>query len=114
MVNRKDKRINKKFIVSFDVDGFEKLGLVQNISKSGICIASETCVPEEKEIIISIAVPGEIYNLKGEIAWCKSSENKSDTVPDSMGIRITEAPSEYLNFIEYLKHQNIVQGQPEF
>jgi hypothetical protein len=101
-------------MVSFNNEGFENLGLTKNISKEGVCIASEKELPSKTEVHISIAVPGEVLDLKGEVVWCKESSNDDDNVPDSIGIRITEAPPEYLNFVEYVKHQNVQKGRPEF
>jgi hypothetical protein len=113
MAKRKEERVNKKLIVSFDSQGFDNLGLTKDISKYGMCIASNKKVTESRDITVSIAVPGEVFNLKGEVIWCNESENKDDSIPDSIGIRITEAPSEYLNYIEYIKHQKIKPGEPE-
>ncbi len=114
MPKRKDPRVSKKFIVSFNDNGFEELGLTKNLSKSGICIGSQKEVPSKKEIIVSIAVPGEVFNLKGEVIWCSESDDLDDNVPDSIGIKIVEAPVEYLNFVEYMRHQGIEPGKPEF
>ena len=113
MAKRKEERVNKKFIVSFDAQGFDNLGLTKDISKYGMCIASNKKIPESREIIVSIAVPGKVFDLKGEVIWCNESENKEDSIPDSIGIKITEAPSEYLNYIEYVKHQKVTPGKPE-
>ena len=113
MAKRKDKRIEKKFMVSFNEDGFESLGLTKNISKQGMCIAAEKEVKSSTEIVVSIAVPGEVFNLKGEVVWCRESSEKDDNIPDSIGIKITEAPPEYLNFVEYMRHQNVELGKPK-
>lgn len=114
MTERKDKRIEKKFIVSFNKEESDELGVTRNLSRSGVCIDSETIPSMRKEVAIDIAVPGEIFHLKGEVIWCKEPEDKNDTVPDSIGIKITEAPVEYLNFVEYIRHQGIEPGKPEF
>ena len=113
MAKRKEERVNKKLIVSFDAQGIDNLGLTKDISKYGMCIASNKTVSETREVIVSIAVPGEVFNLKGEVIWCNESEDKEDSIPESIGIKITEAPSEYLNYIEYVKHQKIKPGEPE-
>lgn len=113
MTKRKEERLNKKLMVSFDDKGFDTLGLTNNISKLGMHINSNKKIQEHHEIIVSIAVPGEVFNLKGEVIWCKEADNKDDNVPDSIGIKITEAPSEYLNYIEYVKHQRKKPGNPK-
>jgi Tfp pilus assembly protein PilZ len=114
MSKRNDKRVNKKFMVSFDEKGFDNLGLTENLSNRGLCIKTKKEIESSTEILLSIAVPGDIFNLKGEVVWCKGSENTSDAIPESIGIKITEAPAEYLNFVEFMKHQSIEPGKPEF
>jgi Tfp pilus assembly protein PilZ len=113
MSKRKEERVNKKLIVSFDDKGFDNLGLTKDISKFGMCIDSNKKIPETQEIVVSIAVPGEVFNLKGEVIWCKESGDQESNIPDSIGIKIIEAPSEYLNYIEFVKHQKIKPGKPE-
>lgn len=114
MNKRKDKRVDKKLMVNLNDRGIDVLGLTRNLSKFGVCcVTSEIELPLHHEIIISIAVPGEIFNLKGEVVWCKRSGENGTTIPDAIGIRVTEAPSEYLNYIEFIKHQSIKPGEPE-
>jgi len=114
MNNRKEKRVDKKLMVNLADQGVDVLGLTSNLSKYGICcVSSEIEIPVHQEILLSIAVPGEIFNVKGEVVWCKRSGETGSNVPDAIGIKITEAPSEYLNYIEYIKHQNIAPGKPE-
>ena len=100
-------------MVSFDDEGADTLGLTKNISKFGMQINSNKKLKEHHEIIVSIAVPGEVFDLKGEVIWCREADNKDDNVPDSIGIKITEAPLEYLNYIEYIKHQKSKPDKPE-
>ncbi len=115
-MKRRDTRLKKKLMVAFSEDGkaFEQLGLVNDISKNGLCISSEKELKEHKEVVLSVAVPGAIYTLKGEVMWCKETGENQSGIPDDIGIRITEAPVEYVNFVEYMKHQKIEPGKPEF
>lgn len=113
MTKRKEERVQKTLMVSIDDEGADTLGLTNNISKYGMRVNSNKKLEEHREILVSIAVPGEVFNLKGEVIWCKESATKDDNIPDSIGIKITEAPSEYLNYIEYIKHQKIKPGKPE-
>ncbi len=113
MTKRKDERIQKRLMVNLYDEGADTLGLTNNISKHGMRVNSIKKLKEHREILVSIAVPGEVFNLTGEVMWCKESATKDDNIPESIGIKITEAPSEYLNYIEYLKHQKIKPGKPK-
>ena len=101
---RRNPRLNKKLMVGFDDNGFNGLGLTSNISKDGLCIASNAEFPANVEVTVSIAVPDEVLDLKGEVIWCKEANDKEHDVSDIIGIRITEAPPEYLNYVEYVRH----------
>ena len=103
---RKDPRIKKRLMVSFNDDGIEGLGLTSNISESGMCISSGSEFSSDDEIDLSIAVPGEIFHLKGKVMWCKESQDKGDSIPDDIGIKIVEAPAEYQNYIEFIKRHS--------
>lgn len=104
---RKDQRIKKKLMVSFSEAGFDGLALTDNISESGLCISSGNELSTHNEIELSIAVPGEIFHLKGRVMWCKESGDKQDAVPDDIGIKITDAPPEYINYIEFIKRHGV-------
>jgi len=93
-------------MVSFSDAGFDGLGLTNNISEDGICLSSEIELSSQNEIELSIAVPGEIFHLKGRVMWCKESRNKHDSIPDDIGIKITDAPAEYSNYIEFIKRHS--------
>jgi Tfp pilus assembly protein PilZ len=113
MTKRKEDRVQKKLMVSIDDEGADTLGLTNNISKYGMRVNSNKKLKEHREILVSIAVPGEVFNLKGEVMWCNESATEDDNIPESIGIKIIEAPPEYLNYIEYIKHQKIKPGKPE-
>ena len=103
MIRKREQRVRKKLMVSFSNNGFDGLGMTENISKKGMCVESDIELPNHREVIFSIAVPGEIFNLKGEVVWYKGSGAKDDDVPDLMGIKLTEAPPEYVNYVEYIR-----------
>ena len=114
MMKRKNKRIKKKLMVSFSDNGFDELGLSNDLSKEGMCISSDGDLPAHQEVELSIAVPGDVFTLKGEIMWCRKTKNSNPDIPDDIGIKILEAPVEYLNYIEFIKHEKIKPGTPEF
>lgn len=114
MAMRKEDRVKKKYMVNLSDEGVDALALTQDLSKGGMNISAEVELPARREITLSIAVPGEIFQVKGEVMWCKDSGEKDDSIPESIGIKIVEAPAEYLNFVEFLRHQSIPPGKPEF
>ena len=104
MKRKRAQRVRKKLMVSFSDNGFDGLGMTENISREGMCVESDIEFPTHREIILSIAVPGEIFSLKGEVVWYKELGEKGVDVPDLLGIRLTETPPEYVNYIEYIRH----------
>jgi Tfp pilus assembly protein PilZ len=105
--NRHEKRVKKNLLVYSDNGDFDLLGVSANISKNGVFIESPNPIHINSEIEVVIAVDNELFKLKGEVEWLKGPEDKHpDHIPAGMGIRITEAPAEYLNYVEYLKHSN--------
>jgi hypothetical protein len=114
MMKRKEKRLTKKLMVSFTENGFDGLGLTQNISRFGMCIASEIELPSRHEVTVSLAIPGEVLDLKGEVMWCREVGDQLDNIPDHIGIKILEAPPEYLNYVEFIKYQRRIPGKPKF
>ena len=104
MKKKRAQRVKKKLMVSFSDNGFDGLGMTENISGDGLCVESDIEFPTQHEIILSIAVPGEIFSLKGEVVWYKECRKKGVDIPDLMGIRLTDTPMEYVNYIEYIRH----------
>ena len=102
---RIEKRVEKNLLVYRDNGDFELLGVSANISKYGLFIESPYMIDIDSELLLAIAVEKELFKVKGEIRWLKSPDDEyPEHIPAGMGIRITEAPAEYLNYVEYLKH----------
>lgn len=102
---RKEKRIDKNLLVYTDNGHIDLLGVSVNISRNGIYIESPKPSTVNDEISLVLAVDNELFKLKGEILWLKSNGTHEPIhLPSGMAIRITEAPAEYLNYVEYLKH----------
>lgn len=107
MNKRIEKRLDKSLLAYSDGEGDALLGIISNISKNGIYIETNTAVDPENEISFVLAVYNELYHLKGEVRWTKHPEESSpEDIQPGMGIRITEAPVEYLNYVEYIKYQS--------
>jgi hypothetical protein len=102
---RIEKRVKKNLLVYRDNGGFELLGVSANISKNGLFIESPYTIDIDSELLL--AIDKELFNIKGEIKWFKTPDDKyPEHIPAGMGIRITEAPAEYLNYVEYIKHKD--------
>lgn len=108
MNTKRESRFNKKLMVSFSENGFDGLGLTKNISKDGLCISSEIQLPAHRELVLSLAVPGHVVNVRGEVVWSLGSGGINENVPDQIGIRILNAPPEYLDYVEFIKYQRQV------
>jgi len=106
MNKRIEKRLEKSLLAYSDGDGSDLIGVISNISKNGIFIETRTVEEPDSEISFVLAVYNELYHLKGEVRWTKHPEDSfPEDIPPGMGIRITEAPVEYLNYVEYIKYQ---------
>ncbi len=103
MKDRKEERCGKKFIVSFtriEDQILSYVGVTTNISKNGMCIMSNTLIPENKNISVLIAAENEIIALNGNSQW-------NYTYPDSLigtGVHITSPPEEYIKFISRINN----------
>lgn len=107
MNKRIEKRLEKSLLAYSDVEGSDLMGVISNISKNGIYIETKTAAKPQSEISFILAVYNELYHLKGEVRWSKRPEDQFPVdIPPGMGIRITEAPVEYLNYVEYVKYQS--------
>jgi Tfp pilus assembly protein PilZ len=106
MKKRNEQRLKKSLLAYTNKEDFELLGVISNISRNGIYIESSKNFDLGNEISFVLAIYDELYQLKGEIKWKKSSDD-ADTanISTGLGIRITEAPVEYLNYVEYIKYQ---------
>ncbi len=86
-------------------ENFDGMGLTNNISENGVCVLSEIKFPTKKDVVLSIAVLDEVFELKGKVVWCKGSKSEENNIPEAIGIKITEASDEYLKYIKYLKQK---------
>lgn len=105
MIERKEERIKKNLIVGLSKQGFDDIGITEDISSGGICLGVDKKIPVNVEITFSLAVPDEIIQIKGEVMWCREAHDGKSNIADVIGIRITEAPPAYHGFVEYSKNQ---------
>lgn len=107
MNRRIEKRLEKSLLAYSDTEGADLLGIIANISKNGFFIECNRILDISSEISLVLAIYNELYPLKGEVRWVKRPGDQfPQDIPAGMGIRIVEAPVEYLNYVEYIKYQS--------
>ena len=103
---RVETRLEKKLLVNIDKGGFDSIGLTANISKTGMFIATTEVFPINCEVQILIGIADETYTVKGLVIWSQEWENgASNDVQAAVGVRILEAPPQYLNYVEKVNTQ---------
>ena len=91
-----EKRQYKRFKTRQIVKVCGKLGVVNDISDSGILL-STAYTPKERRLDISIDTNGRELNLIGVIQWVKWKKQLKSL--NEMGVMIKNAPPEYLKFV---------------
>jgi len=94
-----DKRKFKRFKIRQMVQIGGKLGVINDISATGMQVATSLS-PTERKISISIEAFGHLIELMGVIQWIK--RKRTLQAPNQLGIIIKNAPPEYLLFVERL------------
>ena len=103
---RVEKRLEKKLLVNIDKGGFESMGLTANISKTGMFIATTEVFPINSEVQILVGIADETYTVRGLVIWSQKWKNgNSNDVQAAVGVRILDAPAQYLNYVEKVNTQ---------
>lgn len=87
----------KRFKTRHIVNVCGKLGVVNDISNSGIFL-STAYTPTDRKLDISIDTNGGRINLVGIIQWIKWKKQLKSL--NEMGVMIKNAPPEYLEFVK--------------
>lgn len=105
---REEIRIPINLTVNIRCNGKVFSGQTQNVSKYGMYIeAINFTGKKDREISIMMAADNILHRLEGEIVWVnRKSSTKSEKAFRALGVRLTEAQVDYLNYIEYLKHDS--------
>ena len=105
---RTEKRVPSIFAINIKHNDRFFSGISQNISKNGIYVeAIEMKRIKNREISLTLAIDRKLYQLKGEVKWTRSlASKKSKKALIGMGIRLSEAPADYLNYVEYIKRSS--------
>lgn len=100
---RNEVRLENKLLVNIDQEGFESMGLTENISRNGMSVITTEVLPINSVVSLQLGVEDETFMLKGEVMWSReSSGSSSDNGSALTGIKITEAPETYLKYVEKL------------
>jgi hypothetical protein len=91
-----DKRQYKRFKTRQIVKVCGKLGVVSDISNTGIQL-STSFSPKDRMLDISIEANGGEISLIGIIQWVKWKKQMQSL--NEMGVAIKDAPPEYLDFV---------------
>jgi hypothetical protein len=94
MDKRQNKRIKTRQIVK--IGG--KLGVVNDISDSGVQL-STAYSPQNRKINILIESAGKFIEITGIIQWIKKKQQVQAL--NEMGVVIKNAPPEYLYFVRH-------------
>ncbi len=91
---RKEPRLSKKIMVGFGVDGYEHMGLVENLSPHGMFIKTPELFDTGSRFKISVAAYHRIFTFDGKVAWNSKSEKNA-----GMGIHIDSVPAPFRHLI---------------
>ena len=92
-----EKRQYKRFKTRQIVKVCGTLGVVSDISDSGIQL-STAYSPKNRTLDIAIDANGGMLSLTGIIQWVKWKKRMQSL--NEMGVKIIDAPREYLNFVK--------------
>jgi Tfp pilus assembly protein PilZ len=99
---RNEIRLEKQLLVNISQDdGFESMGLISNLSKEGMFIATPEVLPLNCEVSILIGIADETITLKGQVIWSHEWSNGAcSDVQAAAGIKIIDAPDQYFKCVE--------------
>ena len=104
-VKRKEIRINKNLLI-YNTKDHKIFGVTTNISKNGLFIETKNNYNKKfEELLFVVGTAEDNFLIKGEVRWKKvPDDGLAGKIPEGIGIRLLEAPAEYLNYFEFLKY----------
>ena len=103
--------MNKCFLTFTEINDPSFFGVISNISKHGFCVDTFKYFPPGKEISLVISIHNESYEIKGEVSHITNlDKNLSVFSLSRMGVKIIEAPAEFINSIQYLKYNSRIKS----
>lgn len=92
---RKEPRLTKKIMVGFGTDGYEHMGLTENLSPHGMFIRTPELFDTGSKFKISVAAYHRIFTFDGEVAWKGGLDGSA-----GMGIHIDSVPAPFKHLID--------------
>jgi len=105
-IPRSEGRFNKNLTASLRYKDRVFSCITKNISRTGLYIeAIGINLNSERNVSISLVGEDSLFKLGGEIIWNRTipCEPGLSSI-EGLGIKITNAPSAYLNFVEYQRY----------
>lgn len=100
---RNEVRLENKLLVNIDQEGFESMGLTENISKTGMSIITTATLPINSPVSLQLGVADDTFSLKGEVMWSKKNVDSSGVNGSVLtGVKLTDAPEPYIKYVEKL------------
>ena len=105
-IPRAEGRFNKNLTASVRYNDRVFSCITKNISRKGIYLEAIGLNPDtERKVAISLVGDNSLFNLAGEIIWSRTIPCEPGlSAIRGLGIRITEVPPEYINYVEYQRY----------
>lgn len=105
-IPRSEGRFNKNLTASIRYKDRVFSCVTKNISRTGLYIeAIGLNLNNDRNVSVSLVGEDSLFKLGGEIIWNKTipCEPGLSSI-EGLGIKITDAPVDYLNFVEYQRY----------
>ncbi len=105
-IPRSEGRFNKNLTASLRYKDRVFSCVTKNISRTGIYIeAIGIDLNTDRNVLISLVGDDSMFKLGGEIIWNRTIPCEPGLASiEGLGIKITDAPPDYLNFVEYQRY----------
>jgi Tfp pilus assembly protein PilZ len=101
MDKRRNKRINRRLIVVFGENCYERFSTTVNLSRTGIFIKTKENYTYNSEIDIVLATPDDVFYLNGVVKWPDNvGVNPECRNCDGIGIKLNNIPPSYIHFVD--------------
>jgi len=105
-IPRSEGRFNKNLTASVRYKERVFSCITKNISRTGLYVeAIGLDLNSDREVSISLVGEDSLFKLGGEIIWNRTIPSGQGLASiEGLGIKITSAPTDYLNFVEYQRY----------